>query len=205
MPTPRRSQAQRSSQTKARLIEAAIECLVDHGYAYTTTVEVCARAGLTRGAYNHHYATNAELLIDVIESLYQRLAGPELDADGDLTLEALIRAGWSRVQHPQFKAVIEIWLASRNDPDLGASLAPAIAQLSGLFEPTVSPRLAALVAANPQLVALYRLAFEAMIGLALGRATSPNGEPVAHEEMVIDLLMTLVKATKDSVSLPDPA
>lgn len=189
-----RTQAERSSSTKARLIEAAIECLIDHGYAYTTTVEVCARAELTRGAYNHHYPGTNELFADVLEQLYARLAESRLSSGRQAdSLEELIREGWQRVQRPEFKAVIELWLASRNDPALGESLAPAIARLAQLFAPEANEKLAGLLASDPELVSLYRLAFEATIGLGLGRATSPKGAPVSHESQVLDLLLSLAR------------
>lgn len=190
-PTPR-TQAERTAQTKARLIDAAVECLVEHGYAHTTTVEICARAGLTRGAYNHHYKGPEELFLDVLEELYERLAAAPTDKPPG-SLEDLIRVGWSKVKRPEFKAVVELWLASRNDPDLGAALAAAIARLSRVFEPSVNPKLGQLFASDPELISLYRVAFESMIGLALGRATSPAGAAVDHENQVLDTLISLAR------------
>lgn len=190
-PGAARTQSSRSAQTKARLIDAAIGCLVDRGYAYTTVVEICSRAGLTRGAYNHHYAAVAELLRDVVETLYQRLA-----ADGNNavdSLESLIQAGWAKMERPEFKAVIELWLASRNEPELGAALAPEIARLAQLFEPAANSRLSQLLGSAPELVAFYRLSFETLIGLGVGRATSLATDGVAHEEQVLNLLLSLAR------------
>ena len=50
LPRKRRSQAERSAETKRRLLEATIDCIVERGYARTTTSEIVSRAGLTRGA-----------------------------------------------------------------------------------------------------------------------------------------------------------
>jgi hypothetical protein len=46
-------------------------------------------------------------------------------------------------------------------------------------------------AASGQARAFYRLVMEAMIGMALGRAVSREGEAVAHEQAVVRLLATL--------------
>ena len=188
-----RTQSERSARTRDSLIRSAIECLVEAGYAYTTAVEVCRRAGVTRGAYHHHYASMNELMLDVVEFLYEDLAAQTFDSTPGDSLEALFRSAWARVQQPDYKAVIELWLASRNDPELGETLAPAIAKLSELFAPTTDPRVAEMLAADPTLLPLYRLASEAMIGLALGRATSPGGAPVDHETDVIHLLLELAR------------
>lgn len=185
-----RTQGERSAATKLHLVEAAIASLMEHGYAYTTAVEVCQRAGLTRGAFHHHYASVAELLVHVLEHLYEQLRSGERDPAPE-SLEDFIRSSWARLGRVEFKAVIEIWLAARNDADLGVELAPAIARLSQLFTPTGNSRISKLVKADAKRAAFYRLIFETMIGLALGRATSPSDRPVAHEKEVIELLVTL--------------
>jgi AcrR family transcriptional regulator len=196
-PAGARTQTERSADMKKRLVAAAIESLIDFGYAHTTSVEVCRRAGVTRGALNHHFSSTSALLIGVLEELYSQLSkrGPEPEAE---TLEALIRLGWHRFKQREYKAVIEIWLASRNDPDLAEEIAPAIARLSLLFVPAQNPALVELLGQDPERRALYHLAVEAMIGLALGRATSPGGRPVKHEPEVIDLLATLAREREKS-------
>ena len=47
-PTRRPTQAERTAAMKQRLIDAAISSLIENGYAHTTSVEVCRRAGVTR-------------------------------------------------------------------------------------------------------------------------------------------------------------
>jgi AcrR family transcriptional regulator len=196
VPSPRpnrRTQAERATETRDRLIEAAIACLVDDGYAFTTTVSICARAGLTRGAYNHHYLDASSLYIDVLEWLYSKFGSDALATRSNPSVEDFIAHGWQKAKRAEFKAIIEIWLASRNDPVVGQALAPAIEKFSGLFAPHSNPKLAERFGSDPALLKFYRLAFETMIGLALGRATSPKGTPVSHEDDVIELLLSLAR------------
>jgi AcrR family transcriptional regulator len=187
-----RTQAERSSAMKGRLVDAAITSLVERGYAHTTAVEICARAGVTRGAFHHHFASLAELLIEVLERLYTESVGER--SSPPATLEDLVQIGVARTRRPSFKAVIEIWLAARNDAVLGRQLAPAIQRMSKLFAPDDNALLARLV--GREHAAFYRLVVEALIGLALGRAVSPDGTPVAHESAVIDLLRQLARERK---------
>lgn len=172
---------------KSRLVDSAIESLVEHGYAQTTAVEICRRAGVTRGAFHHHFPSLAALLTDVLERLYAETVGNH--GQPARSLAELIRRGFERTRRPAFKAVIEIWLAARNDAELRRDLAPAIARMSRLFEPDDNAALGRLVSTQDK--ALYRLAVEALIGLALGRAVSPDGRPVAHEGEVVELLASL--------------
>ncbi|HEX2794729.1 MAG TPA: TetR/AcrR family transcriptional regulator, partial [Croceicoccus sp.] len=48
-------QAAKAAQTRKRLIDATVRCLVKYGYAKTTTPRVATEAGLSRGAMMHHY------------------------------------------------------------------------------------------------------------------------------------------------------
>jgi len=68
----RRTQAERTASTRARLLDATLECLCDLGYARTTTPEIARRAGLSRGAQLHHFPTKAELVTGAIEHLFAR-------------------------------------------------------------------------------------------------------------------------------------
>lgn len=62
MSAPRRTQQQRREETRQRLLDATIDCLVEHGFAGTTTQRVQERAGVSRGALLHHFASKADLL-----------------------------------------------------------------------------------------------------------------------------------------------
>src|SRR3954471_20612399 len=69
---PRRNQAQRSAATRAALLDATLECLVQDGYANTTTARVSERAGLSRGAHLHHFQTRSALLAAAVGHLAAR-------------------------------------------------------------------------------------------------------------------------------------
>ncbi len=68
-------QQERSRATQARLLEATVDCLVEHGWSGTTTTVVAARAGVSRGAQLHHYPTRAALVTAAVGHLAERRAG----------------------------------------------------------------------------------------------------------------------------------
>lgn len=178
---------------RSRLTHAATELLIERGYARTTAVDVCARVGVSRGAFHHHFASLAALYAEALEVLYARLLeeeGPKSRAK-DASAAALVDLMWRKTRRREFKAVIEIWLAARNDATLGEELRPRIDKLSTLFSPSHNPRLAHRLTPYAPPAAFYRLVMEAMIGMALGRAVSPSGKPVAHEKGVVQLLKVL--------------
>lgn len=178
----------RSAATQRRLIEATISALVDIGFARTTGVEVCRRAEVTRGALNHHFPDFAELLIAALGAVYdQLLSNTEADADAPV-LTRLVEVGYRNVTQPAFKAVIELWLAARNDTEFGQRLAAAISDESSRFDPSAVLGARGVALSEGQ-ANLYRTINETLIGVGLGRAVS--GEPMAHEQQVIDQLRSL--------------
>jgi AcrR family transcriptional regulator len=56
-------------ETRARIVRAARELVVEHGYDGVSTAEVLRRAEVSRGGLYHHFAGKAELLVAVLEDL----------------------------------------------------------------------------------------------------------------------------------------
>lgn len=54
-------QQDRSRATRSRVLEAAVECLAELGWAGSTVGVVAERAGVSRGAVQHHFPTREEL------------------------------------------------------------------------------------------------------------------------------------------------
>jgi len=126
---PARRQEERSRSTRLRVLEAAVECLVELGWSGTTTTVVAERAGVSRGAQLHHYRTKSALVVAAVEHLAERRA-TELRAEA-----AALPPGGDRVGRtvdllaslftgPLFAAAIEVWVAARSDPALRATLVP---------------------------------------------------------------------------------
>ncbi|MQA63645.1 MAG: TetR family transcriptional regulator [Actinophytocola sp.] len=73
MPTPRRSQADRSRSTRATLVETARALFAERGYANVPADEIVSAAGVTRGALYHHFADKKALFLAVFEDLEAEL------------------------------------------------------------------------------------------------------------------------------------
>lgn len=127
MSAPRRPRQERSAATRAKLIEAAYESLLDRGYGATTVGEVQNRAGVARGTLLHHFPTRGSLMAGVVDIVERRLrvltaAGPGIpeDAGWDDVVDLI----WEELQGPPFTAALELWVAARTDPDLRRALIP---------------------------------------------------------------------------------
>ncbi|RJO72204.1 TetR/AcrR family transcriptional regulator [Nocardia panacis] len=124
----RRTQEQRSSEMRVRLLDATIDCLVEYGYTGTTTPRVAERAGVTRGAQVHHFGSKTDLVVAAISHLAQRRAEVAMREMsrvriGDDPVGAALDLLWDLHQGPLFIAAVELWVAGRTDPVLAVELA----------------------------------------------------------------------------------
>ena len=193
---PRQRQSDRSEAMRARLISAARQSLLDLGYGRTTAVEVCTRTGVTRGALFHHFPSLSMLLAATLDEMYAAMSARAEETRKrapEHSMSAYIDSIWASCGHPDFKIVIEVWLAARNDPELRKELKPVIQRFKQLASPELNDRLAEIVGRNAENIAFYRLIVEAMIGMALGRAVSSEGTAMGHEEAVIALLKSFAR------------
>ena len=120
-------QALKSAQTRARLIESTISCLVKFGYSGTTTPKVATEAGLSRGAMLHHFENGGALMQATIAELLDRRLRAFRRAVGSPSSEvrALVRTYWKQLLSPAFAAFIELAIAARTDRSLARILEPA--------------------------------------------------------------------------------
>ncbi|MFN3458259.1 MAG: TetR/AcrR family transcriptional regulator [Novosphingobium sp.] len=119
-------QAAKAAQTRARLIEATVRCLVKYGYANTTTPKVAEEAGLSRGAMMHHFENGTALIKATIAELHdKRLRAFRRAADKPVhEVTDLVETYWRQLQKPAFIAFHELAVAARTDGDLASILKP---------------------------------------------------------------------------------
>jgi AcrR family transcriptional regulator len=128
MGQPGRTQAERTAATRATLLQATIETLVEAGYRHTTTQAIAKRAGTSYGALLHHFPTKADLLCAAVRHVLEQRTAEFRKAMADLPpgtrkSDAAIDTLWSMFSTPTFIAWHELWTAARTDPELAAAVA----------------------------------------------------------------------------------
>ncbi|MFI9204847.1 TetR/AcrR family transcriptional regulator [Streptomyces sp. NPDC053048] len=112
----------RSRVTRQRLLEAAITCLAEYGWAGSTVAVVAERAGVSRGAAQHHFPTREDLFTAAVEYVAEERSA---------ALRSLVgTAGWivgparrytvltglvDLYTGPLFRAALQLWVAASND------------------------------------------------------------------------------------------
>ncbi len=175
--TVRRSNEERSAETRGRLIEAAIDSLIEVGHVATTTARVAQKARVSRGAMLHHFPSRAALMAAVAEDIQHRHR--QLRHERLATLspwERFIAAGdvsWDVQARPDARALLEIMLAAIGDRELHRDLTPLL-KLREQLRKEAAKRIAQdLQAEDTQPVAdLVRLHTACLLGLSIELAFS---------------------------------
>ena len=190
----RRTQSERTAETREALLDAAVACLVELGYANTTTREVAIRAGVSRGAQTHHFPSKAELVAAAIEHVFDQQARRFRDAFAALpeeqrTLDHAVELLWEIVSGPSYAAILEVTVAGRTDPELGV----VVQGMATVLEQTVAGLLAELFPAlSDERVArtIIDLGFTLVQGAAVS-AYAGYGDP-EHTIRLVRSLASLI-------------
>jgi len=122
-------QETKSLRTRNAVCEATVKCLVDFGYGETTLSRVVERAGVSNGALLHHFPSKEHLMTATAQYLFSRTFDrpkrplPEGASDAEV-IAADFRITWSYyINTPQYRALLEILIASRTDKKLKKQIA----------------------------------------------------------------------------------
>ncbi|MFI2642770.1 TetR/AcrR family transcriptional regulator [Streptomyces sp. NPDC018610] len=117
----RRPKQDRSRATRQRLLQAAVACLAEHGWAGSTVSVVAERAGVSRGAAQHHFPTREDLFTAAVEYVAEerstalRALFPQ-GAVGDR--RAVVTALTGLYTGPLFRAALHLWVAASDEDQL---------------------------------------------------------------------------------------
>jgi len=120
----RRSHAERTAETRERVIAAVVQSIAELGYQRTTSAQIARRAGVTWGAVQHHFGDKDGILIAALEASFQRFA--EQLADVPAPEESLptrvsrfVDRSWQHFGSAHYRSTFEILL--NLPPDLEPS------------------------------------------------------------------------------------
>ncbi|MEB3983455.1 TetR family transcriptional regulator [Mycobacterium sp. 663a-19] len=105
----RRTQAERSAETREALVAAARPLFAAHGFSEVALEAIVRSAGVTRGALYHHFADKTELFATVFEQVEAEVAarmGEAIAAAGETDAIEVMRLGAA------------FWLDACSDPEI---------------------------------------------------------------------------------------
>jgi AcrR family transcriptional regulator len=165
-------QQARALETRRRLLDAAVDELLDHGYGGLTTPGVAARAGVSRGAQQNHFPRKIGLVAEAVRHLAHRQQlelteqlqdvpiGPSRTAAG---LDVLFDQYSGRL----FAAVVELSLAARGDSELRKVIRQEERNISRTMQETATTIFGPGFPETAELSSRWATVLSAIRGLAL--------------------------------------
>lgn len=191
---------QRSEETRARIIESAIKLFSSRGYNAASVDEICAEAGISKGAFYHHFESKQALFLALLDGWLQTIDNA-IEASKDKTAPETFMQMTEAFPYifetaggglPMF---LEFWLqASRDKKVWEASIAPYRRYhkyFTSLIKKGVDE--GSFVEVDPELAS--RMIVSTAMGLLLQSLLDPKGakwEKVARESTTM-LLNSLLK------------
>lgn len=200
-PAPVESKARKGRQprsdgelTRARVIDAAVECILEAGYYQTSTNDIAKRSGVTWGALQYQFGNREGLLLEVLNSrwhdLQSHLGSAQITGDTvEERLESVLQILSSHYAEPAHLAHLQILLDLSHDPRTSAAARKAVAihglELAREWKPLFVQALGE-AAADDEVV---RYAFLVTRGYLTGQLISSSIATTADDTVVRQLLI----------------
>jgi len=172
----------RAEETRERILAAAEDCFAHYGYDATGVAEICQRAGVSKGAFFHHFPTKQAVFLEILErwlaKLNEQLAA--LRAGGSTVPDALLQmAGMAKqafeLARGRLLLFLEFLSKAARDPKVWQATITPYRHLRAFFAEMIEAGIAegTLRPVDPDAAANAILSLA--IGLVLQAAMDPEG------------------------------
>jgi len=114
-PRKRRTHAERTAETRAKVIAAVVDTIAENGFQGATAQAITRKAGVTWGAVQHHFGGKDALLLAVLEDSFRRFAERMEDVvvEGTTVAERVslfVDRAWEHFSSRHYRSTFEILL-----------------------------------------------------------------------------------------------
>lgn len=173
----------RSDETRARILAAAVECFTRSGYDATGVAEICAHAGVSKGAFYHHFPSKQAAFLALMDLWLNDVDEPLRAARvlGETVPQQLV--GLARIVEPVFAVAqgqvpmfLEFWRQAAKEPEVWQATIEPYRRFRAGFAELVKAGVAdgTLHPVDPDLAALTIVSLG--VGLVVQGALDPTGE-----------------------------
>jgi AcrR family transcriptional regulator len=161
----------RSEETRNRILEASTHLFSKTGYDATGVAEICQEAGVSKGAFYHHFPTKQAVFIELLNSYLNGIENgfTEMREEGKEVPQAILQmaeiAG-SLFQTADFHLPIflEFWTQANHDPQVWETAIAPYRRYQSYFAEMIQEGIdqSSLQSVDPQLAA------RVLVSLAIG-------------------------------------
>ena len=197
-----------ASETRTRVIDATIDCILDEGLYRASSNRIAKRAGVSWGVIQHHFGSREALLLAAFQNgmseLIDHLESAAITGETfEARLDSFADVIWSFYRQPKFIAYEQLTLNLLLDPTMDAATVRLVRRrqakigelLTGLATQVVDDEIAAVLPPMTLLQALRGLAIGLVLGeAAQGRVRRPAPKTSSNErDVLLAALSALVR------------
>jgi len=173
--------------TRARVVDAAVACILDEGFYRASSNKIAKQAGVTWGVIQYHFGTREALMVAVhergLEELDRALAGAVIEGDSiEARLTGFVDALWAYYRRPEFLAYLQVVLNLSHDPTTADSTRSALETSHdqvGARLPAMGRAVLGEGPSDAEVAATSRFLYNVVRGLALDQELL-DAMPVEH-------------------------
>ena len=190
----RRTNADMSSDTQARILQATIASLAELGYAGTTMSGIADRIGVSRAALIYHFNSKNALMAAVINAIYDEMAVMfKSAAHPALTpaerMLAVLDASFDFTTTTSQMAQVELLLAARRDASFRLEVAPTIEARDVVFQQAWHQLTFELGGSSARLDLVRDFAVSVFRGITVTRSISSDLASFERQHVLLRMLL----------------
>ncbi len=173
----------RSEESRKRILSVAMECFTTRGYDATGIAELCARAGLSKGGFYHHFRSKEEVFLDLyrrwidgIEDSIQAVAGSVESFPRKLELLATLLSEVLRESAGQMPMFLEFWRLANRREDIRDAFAEPFRRFRSLLSAMLGESGSTPPPGMPDSEAMAKIVIALGAGLVVQSALDPDDE-----------------------------
>jgi AcrR family transcriptional regulator len=176
-------QQQRSEETRTRLLKAAEISFAQQGFDATSVAKICQTAGMTKGAFYHHFSSKEQVFLELLRRWLEGLESQMISLREEtvsvpeelLSMSGLIPEVLKAAED-QLPIYLEFWTRAMRDPNVMQELITPIHHYRSLFSEMASKGISegTLKEVDPETTAKLILALA--LGLLIQGLIDPRGE-----------------------------
>jgi AcrR family transcriptional regulator len=176
-------QEERSQETRSRILAAAEQSFAEHGYDVTSVDSICRAAGVSKGAFYHHFPSKGSVFVALLNAwlaeLDRQFTAAQAGSESVPRQVAAMAAGVNEIYHVagiKWSILLEFWAKSKADPEVARSTVDMIRRYRGFFQQVLERGVAegSVQVKDANLAASLMLSV--VLGLLLQGILDPEGQ-----------------------------
>jgi AcrR family transcriptional regulator len=172
---------QRAAETRARILDAALEGFARYGYDATGVGEICRRAEISKGAFYHHFPSKQAVFLELMEKWLAEIDTQLalIQAETETAPEALMQMASTvgavfRAAGGQLPMFLEFWSKAARDPGIWRAVSAPYRRYQAFFCDLIEQGIeeGSLRSVDPELAA--QVIVSVSVGLVLQGLVDPH-------------------------------